>query len=512
MNITSNGMSFITFYLQKFDAKCITNNVNIAAMEYYALYEEGQTSFDERCLYVINIDCNNCKILTNKANFLTRCDADYLVYDNLGPESNALIVPLSLDGVLLCSYLDNFFNNLKKIGDANMNTVLEVLRGSNLSKIMTTASHRFDLSFVLKDSDLTVLEASNTYAYREATQKEYQNLLQNELQDTISNLEYPFFFEMPSFKKRILCPIKPVNAGCYILEAYEKDTPFDNALSPLSVALVATLLSYYISTLPMKRSVLKRDTVLAFCSDVLSGKEQNKDQMLKRAENLHFLQHKENHLLMIFDKNKSASYIQTSQILHNLKNISDCTAILYEFVILIIIDGKDYQKKIDSMLLPYLKSISKDGFRCSLSFNFSSICELANAYEQCCFAAKSGSALAPVEIIYNYKDYFEYNFFQKFVSHFDSSNFCLPIATEILEFDKQNKTQYANTLYYYLKTFKNIEATAKKLHIHRNTITYRINKAVVMFEINLDDWVAMNNLILSFDTLRCDNKYATLFK
>ena len=57
----------------------------------------------------------------------------------------------------------------------------------------------------------------------------------------------------------------------------------------------------------------------------------------------------------------------------------------------------------------------------------------------------------------------------------------------ILRYDRENSTQYFNTLHSYLINERNIPKTAAALIIHRTTLTYRLQKLQELFNLNLDD-------------------------
>ena len=53
-------------------------------------------------------------------------------------------------------------------------------------------------------------------------------------------------------------------------------------------------------------------------------------------------------------------------------------------------------------------------------------------------------------------------------------------------YDMENATEFLPTLKSYIFNLKNTKETASELHIHRNTLLYRINKIEELFGITLD--------------------------
>ena len=70
--------------------------------------------------------------------------------------------------------------------------------------------------------------------------------------------------------------------------------------------------------------------------------------------------------------------------------------------------------------------------------------------------------------------------------------------TELIQYDRQNGTQYYETLLAYLIAERNIPKTAEALIIHRTTLTYRLKKISELIKVNLDDPNQRQYLLLSF--------------
>lgn len=71
----------------------------------------------------------------------------------------------------------------------------------------------------------------------------------------------------------------------------------------------------------------------------------------------------------------------------------------------------------------------------------------------------------------------------------------------LYNYDKENKTNYLETLYFYLVNQKSINEAGKQLFLHRNTIIYRIDKIKEIINYNLDDNLKNISLINSINVL-----------
>ncbi len=58
---------------------------------------------------------------------------------------------------------------------------------------------------------------------------------------------------------------------------------------------------------------------------------------------------------------------------------------------------------------------------------------------------------------------------------------------DILEYDRENNTEYYGTVETYLFSGQNLTKAAEILHVHKNTVAYRIGKAKVLFSISFEN-------------------------
>ncbi len=61
-------------------------------------------------------------------------------------------------------------------------------------------------------------------------------------------------------------------------------------------------------------------------------------------------------------------------------------------------------------------------------------------------------------------------------------------SLEIVQYDKEHNTDYANSLFVYLLEFGNLKKASDRLSIHRNTLDYKIKKIQQLFSIDLNDF------------------------
>lgn len=75
----------------------------------------------------------------------------------------------------------------------------------------------------------------------------------------------------------------------------------------------------------------------------------------------------------------------------------------------------------------------------------------------------------------------------------------LHAAPETLrEYDRQHNTEFFKTLYHYLSNDRNVVSTAAALHVHRNTLLYRVKKIMEVIDTELDSSDERLYVLLSY--------------
>ena len=67
-------------------------------------------------------------------------------------------------------------------------------------------------------------------------------------------------------------------------------------------------------------------------------------------------------------------------------------------------------------------------------------------------------------------------------------NFIDPDIYQVFLYDQANKSEFIDTIYIYLVTNKSLNETAKRLYMHKNTITYRLEKIKELFLIDFHSY------------------------
>lgn len=133
---------------------------------------------------------------------------------------------------------------------------------------------------------------------------------------------------------------------------------------------------------------------------------------------------------------------------------------------------------------------------CCISYSFAGLNHLSSMYRQ------AKMALDRVKIMDFKVHYFSEYAFLILLEHLEDRNFvsvCLHPALKVLrEYDQENETQFFETFKVYLQCERNLVETAKSLHVHRNTVVYRLGRILPMLDVDLNVGSEREYLLLSY--------------
>ncbi|BFL46821.1 CdaR family transcriptional regulator [Lactonifactor longoviformis] len=95
------------------------------------------------------------------------------------------------------------------------------------------------------------------------------------------------------------------------------------------------------------------------------------------------------------------------------------------------------------------------------------------------------------------------------LSQMPRTNYISPAIPLLEEYDSENSTEFLKTLEAYTKNLFRTSETAAQLHIHRNTLLYRVQKIEEIGDFSLKDYSTVLHLMISFYMLDLENNYNT---
>lgn len=157
-------------------------------------------------------------------------------------------------------------------------------------------------------------------------------------------------------------------------------------------------------------------------------------------------------------------------------------------VILLLKDWNDvktqssFREDWDSLLT----TLRQCGAQMGVSLLVSDASKLAVAYSQALAAIELGRKYEPMCEAFLYSKYCIEDMLRNYACVMPLEDTYTPYIDKLLE-DNNGACSNVKILYYYLSTERNISMTAKYVHMHRNSVIYRIQKIHDMLNLDLDD-------------------------
>ena len=200
-------------------------------------------------------------------------------------------------------------------------------------------------------------------------------------------------------------------------------------------------------------------------------------------------------------ENSKGSNIVLRQLCYSLNSLPGCYCdydekYIYLLTNLNIIKRKDFYDNVINL-------IRKTSCRAGFSFIFSDINLIYTQQE-----------LAQTALIFGNPDSGSINFIDDYIIHAMrcilesgcSKEFYHPAVKRLERYDQEHDTDLSKTFLAYLLCGQNCSKTGEKLFLHRNTVEYRINKALECIDVNFDDDQDYIYMLISF-LLKYDETY-----
>lgn len=160
--------------------------------------------------------------------------------------------------------------------------------------------------------------------------------------------------------------------------------------------------------------------------------------------------------------------------------------IYYKGHITIINAKKEYSIK-ESKSNEIDKFLLENNLKMGKSNKFLSIRDCSIFYNQAIEALKIGNIIEPDRYFYQYKNIQPYIFIYRLKDRLKEEDLHNNALDLLKTYDDENKSELYKTLYIYLKNNHNITKTSEEMHVHRNTLRYRLEKITDILGFDIDE-------------------------
>ena len=328
--------------------------------------------------------------------------------------------------------------------------------------------------------------------------------IKENLADRIERSDVPFAWKSDDMKYMRLFKKVSIDQRCVAaLTVVEYSRPFSEADYPfveiLSNAVAAEMQKDQFRQ--YTRGLLYED----FIWNLLDGRLTDPKVVSERIKILN-LNIKKNIYVFVFDLSEYDSNQFSITYMRDVfeKMISGGQALIYNNKIVITASYSRARDIFQTELSNLSRFLKEYNIRCGISRRCQEPSQLRFYYEQALDAMRIGSHMDPERFIYPYGEYAVYHIAQICLKNGGIKRFCHPALEVLIRHDREYSTNFTDSLYTYIRQFKNITNTANALHLHRNTLVYHLKRIEEIMEVNLSDYNVMQLLELSFRILEYD--------
>lgn len=242
-----------------------------------------------------------------------------------------------------------------------------------------------------------------------------------------------------------------------------------------------------------------------FISDLLEGKITDNQIIMNRLKNKR--NPKKNLFLLVIDFNNNNTFASIFSLRDMIELfITSYITFIYKTHILVLFDRDNESIQIETEMKGLIDFFKKHNIYAGLSDSFHQLADIPLHFNQAIKAIEIGLMLQVQSPVFLYENYKIFHFLTLSAPHVELINFCHPVVLEIIEYDKENKTDYAKTLYVYIINGKDYTSTAIILHTHQNTVLYRIKRIKELFNVDFINGSLLFQILLSFYILKLMDK------
>lgn len=319
---------------------------------------------------------------------------------------------------------------------------------------------------------------------------DYANVLK-----TIENQSHAFFLESEKKSRRLIAPIRVRQRYFGWVLSIECRQPFQEGDLEI-MDFLAGILSL----------LLEQEHPLALTSqceslllELLSPHSYTEESFKKRASGFSW-ELKGHYRVIVLSTPQGPSDNPIRTILAYKNHLSlefpSMKAFLYQERLILFFDTPKIQLILEK-LVPFL---ARYNLRGALSFPFHQILAFPDRCRQALSALSMGLKLGRPETLFSYEDYLVYDVAGRLKEAGNPLVFCIPQLLDAIRYDKKYHLDYTESIRTFVHS-RSLSDAAAELHIHRNTMVYRVEKFQELTGLDLKDPAVLHRLWLSFAVL-----------
>lgn len=275
--------------------------------------------------------------------------------------------------------------------------------------------------------------------------------------------------------RRRICPLVSNSLTIGYLSVLEYHTKFDEVPGKL-YDLVAGILVKELAIEQAIRISHQRDSMEMLLSSLLNEGFANRALFLQRILGTAFEQASTYCLISINMGSFSSRVSGERHFKSRLAGIFPKAWSLFyrEYVVLVVDCGKSGQIS-QAGLQHFEEHLAEYELCAGMSDTFADLYEIRQFFDQAVTAEKMARISGNEERIVRYDDYRLWGLAASIPPE-QRARYLSTFLRDLLAYDLENQSDYVKTLFVYLKNGQSLALTAQELHVHRNTVVYRVEK------------------------------------
>lgn len=418
------------------------------------------------------------------------------------------VIRCGRDTVLLqCTDTNEILNDILAVFDfynAWERSLLEASMHKNIQKIIDIGNTVLENPMMVVDMDGKVLAMSSSYINDDINDYWIESRSTGYIPTAVlgtplltadgkqnSWTDTPQIYFMPDGTKIIGAFISAGETFIAGIGLWEHKRP----ILPSDIWLVHILCKVLSSIIETQRKNAVKRTAAAILADLLSGVQIERD-LLEGLE----LKCPRPWRLLLIDTPYQNSVISRRSLIQRLQSLPQpCVSLTYENYVVALVS----ENQAESIIHHVLGEKELSYYRVCISLPFNTLSLLSARYNQALFVLTYAEK-TPGQ--YLAEDYL-LPYLLRFLSEENTrQNLIHPALNLLKQYDAEKKSDLYETLYIYLQNERRIIQSSQEMHIHKNTLMYRLQRINVLTKINLDSPDVRLYLLLSYLLEKTENR------
>ena len=194
-------------------------------------------------------------------------------------------------------------------------------------------------------------------------------------------------------------------------------------------------------------------------------------------------------------------------VIEDFRSLPSCYAVIYDNHLVCIYRSESKYPLSNTQEWPFNDLLAKYHMRAGISAPLKNLSQIYTGYKQAQSMSNIASVLQNDGITYYpYDEFAFYHMMEVAEQRQGLKEFCHQKILDLEAYDSEHNTDLVPTLHVYLESYRSISHTAEVMFIHRNTVSYRINKCFELLGTRIESGSELFSFTFSLRIIEYYNK------